>query len=157
MTEDERTDQEIRHRTRVQQCPQLCQRFNCILADNCHDECKKLDTAKALICELCDKDCTDKQKILMLNTSYYDQKKKEFSQHIIEGINEVKVEHKILERKYMDLKRKLLELKWYEVNQKPAIVKEGNRVVMEILIMRKIMDMLHMTYEVEVDLEGKGK
>lgn len=146
--------EEIQQRMMVKNCPSYCNKFICMLEDNCNQECEKLDMAKALICELCDNPCeTEKQKILMLDMKYYDQKKKEFSKTILDGVHKVKERHSYLETRYNELKKEMLETSWYKLTKKLEIKKEGSKIRFEMELLRQFMEWLEIPYKKVVDLD----
>lgn len=145
--------EEIQQRMMEKNCPSYCNKFICMLEDNCNQECEKLDIARALVCELCDNPCeTTKQKILMLDMKYYDAKKKEFSKNILDGVNLVKDRHTYLETRYNELKKANLETSWYKFTMKLEIKKEGSKIRFEMELLRQFMDWLEIPYKKEVDL-----
>jgi len=147
-------DEEIQQRTTEPNCPNYCPRFECVLKGDCNMECEKLDMAKALICELCANPCeTEKQKILMLNTKYYDQKKKEFSKNILDGVHKVKDRHNYLETRYNELKKEQLQTSMWKFWKKTEIAKKGKKIRYEMELIRQFMDWLEIPYKQEIDLD----
>ena len=157
VSEEETQGEEIRQRIR-NKCPNVCPLFKCELLGNCKEECKtKLDLAKALICEICEEDCSPKKQIALLDSHYFQQKQKLFSEKHRENIEKLKGEHDYWERRHRELTKKLLVTKWYNFFTKLEIVKEGNQVVNELVSIRKHMDILEIPYKKEIDLENKKK
>ncbi len=147
---------EVHQRTRSN-CPRYCKKFVCILVEDCGDECKKLDTAKAMLCELCTNPCeTEKQKILLLDVEYYAEKKKLFSKNILEGVHGVKERHYYLETRYKEIKKKQFETKWYYTKTKSGHKNDAKLVRFELELLRKFMGMLKIPYEKTLDLEAKS-
>ena len=153
-SEDIGEEDEIVQRSRINNCPVYCNKFKCMLEDNCNEECEKLDMAKALICELCANPCeTEKQKILMLDFKYYDQKKKEFSKTVLDGVHEIKQRHTYLETRYLELKRAMMETPFWNIWKKKEIAMEGKKIKYELQLLRQFMDWLEMSYKKEVEFE----
>ena len=145
---------EVNQRMSQMHCPTLCNRFTCMLEGHCNMECKKLDIAKATICDLCIHDCTETQKKILLDTNYYQEKKKEITRNILDGVKDVKERHHYLETRYAELKREMLLAPGWRIFKKLDIRKEGSRIRYELELTRKIMDTLEIPYKKEVDLEG---
>lgn len=149
-------EEEVNQRYRPNNCPQYCKKFNCTLIGDCNDECKKLDMAKAMICELCDDQCyTEKKKILLLNTTYYQEKKKLFSANILDGVHGVKERHYYLETRWKEVRKKQLETKLYKFSKKMEHKNDANKIKFELELLRKFMDMLKIPYEKTLDFEEK--
>ena len=145
---------DIQQRTIPNKCPPFCSKFICKVDDNCHNECDRLDHAKALICELCADPCeNEKQKKIFLNMKYYDQKKKEFSSNIMDGVKGIKRRHEYLETRLKELRLERLKCKWYQSSKKSDIIAEGNKIRFELEIVRRDMDLLEIPYKKEVELD----
>jgi len=147
-------DDEIQQRTMPNKCPPYCSRFTCKVDDNCHNECERLDFAQAMICELCANPCdNEKQKKIFLNTKYYEDKKKEFSKNIMDGVKGIRTRHTYLETRLKELRMQNLKTSWYKFGKKRSISAEGNKIRFELEIVRRDMDLLEIPYTTEVNLD----
>lgn len=150
------TEEEVKQRYRPPSCPQYCKQFNCVLIGDCNDECKKLDQAKAMICELCNDQCnTEKKKIILLNTVYYQEKKKLFSSNILDGVHGVKERHYYLETRWKEERKKQLETDWYKFSKKTEHKNDAKKIKFELELLRKFMDMLNIPFEKNLDFDEK--
>ncbi len=146
--------EEVHQRFRQTQCPQYCNNFTCKLDGICNQECGKLDMAKALICELCDNPCqNEKQRMIMLNTKYYQDKMNEFNKGSIDGTNAIIQRHFYLETRITELKEAILKTSWYEFSKKYEFKKEGSKIKHELLLLRDFMDKAQMEYTKKVDFD----
>jgi len=153
--ENENADQGgINQRMMPMKCPTLCNNFTCMLEGHCNMECEKLDIAKALICDLCVHDCSETQKKILLDTKYYQEKKKEFTRNILDGVKEVKDRHYYLETRYTELKQQMLLTPWWRYFKKSQIMAEGSKIRFELELLRNFMDTLEIPYKKGVDLDG---
>lgn len=144
-----------RYNNNQPQCPTYCKKFSCMLYGDCNQECEKLDQAKAMICELCDNKCeTEKQKILLLDTKYYQEKKKLFSSKIFDGVHGIKERHHYLETRYKELKKKMLETSIIRYFKRSEIKSEGSKIRFEIEIRRDDMEMLEIPYTKDVEFDA---
>lgn len=149
-------EEEIQQRFREEKCPRNCKKFTCILLGNCNEECKKLDMAQAMICELCADKCeTEKQKIILLDMEYYQEKKKLFSKNILDGVHVIKDRHYYLETRYVEVKKKQFETEWYKFGEKTGYQREAKTIKFELELLRKFMDTIEIPYKKELKLEEK--
>ena len=145
---------QVKQRSMPLRCPNLCNNFECMLAGHCNMECEKLDIAKALICDLCVNDCSETQKKILLDTKYFQEKKKEFSRNILDGVKEIKDRHYYLETRYKELKQKAILTSWWHILRLLEIKSEGSKIRYELELLRNFMDTLEIPYKKEVDLDG---
>jgi len=159
-------DKELRPRARPRRekrtenkndCPDVCGLFECIISNNCQNNCKNLNLANAEICELCkQKDtCTSKQKILLLGTEYLDTYKENKVQDILKGATELKMEHRMLEREYRTLTDEIASTSPMYFVRRKEITNKRAKKKFEILITRKDLEMLNVKYKVDLDFGNK--
>ena len=147
-------DDQITQRMANNRCPRYCNHFECMLLGNCNDECQKLDLAQAMICELCDNKCeSEKQKKVLLDTKYYQDKKKEFTRSIKDGMGKVQRRHDYLENRLTELRLDLTKTNWYQFSKKADIMSKGKAVKTEIALLREFMTDLDIPFTENVDVD----
>ncbi|MCK4545405.1 hypothetical protein KAU43_07690 [candidate division WOR-3 bacterium] len=147
-------EEEVKQRFRDERCPTYCNNFTCKLEGKCNQECAKLDEAQAMLCELCANPCdTEKQKRLMLNTKYYEEKKKLFANKIYDGVRVLKDRHYYLETRYKEVKKNQIETVWYNFKTKAGFQSEAKKIRFELELLRFCMDTLKIPYKKELDFD----
>jgi len=138
-------------------CPEDCPRFECLVGDNCKENCKELKFAKAQICDLCihNDTCSSKLKIILLGGQYIQSFKENKVDDIICGAVQLKDEHRMLEREYRTITDELTKLNWYNLLQKPKMLNKKGKKRMEIIIARKYLSILKIKFEVGLNFDNK--
>lgn len=149
-------EEEVKQRFRDERCPTYCNNFTCMLEGKCNQECAKLDEAQAMLCELCANPCkTEKQKRLLLDSKYYEEKKKLFANKIFDGVRVLKDRHYYLETRYTEVKKDQLKTAWYKFGEKAEYQAKAKKIRFELELLRFYMDTLKIPYKKTLDFDKK--
>lgn len=134
------------------QCPEFCGLFNCIVKENCGNECNKLDLAKASICSLCDNDCDKERKRVLLGTDYYQHIKVMKTADIMEKLERVREKHMEQETLFKEVSEQFSKTPGYNFPARQQLSSRGKKIKYAIEIYREIMEELGIKYDKVVDM-----
>ena len=132
-----------------------CPKFECELQNNCTMNCKDLEFANAMICEICrhNESCSSKKKVVYLGGEYLQKYKETKAEDIIKGVAKLQKEHEFLEREYRKMTDKLTTIPDWRYSKKNELSKERKIIKFKIELIRQIMDMISIKYKVGLDFE----
>jgi len=141
-------------------CPKFCPKFKCIIGErNCHNECENLESAGALICDLCEdeKECSETRRKIILNADYVKRttEKKTKIDAVTDGFDAIKFRHAHLETSYREKKDQLLTLKWYQLPLYTSINNDLGEIEIELKYIRKVMNTMNIEHKQDIVIDQK--
>jgi len=154
LNEEQQPSKFSRLRHAPKSCPQFCPIFECVIGDNCKEECRNLEMVKGTICDLCihDSTCSKKRRMALLDLEYFNNVKKLQKDETSSRIEELKAQHRHFELSYKDLKEQAIDVGALSFGQKAAIQQQGLYFRTKIEQYREVMDILKISYKVDVKL-----
>jgi hypothetical protein len=141
-------------------CPDFCSVFECIIpGGECKQECQALKITNKPICTLCNKTavCPQERRDILLDKRYVNRLRGAEDSSLPKGTRKALEEHKYLERRYKEVKDELYKIPKWNYWSKSVVVGKGSAIRKEMVMMRKIFDLLEIEYIKEVELEPLKK
>ena len=156
LNEEEQPGKMEKFRHRPKPCPRHCPIFECVVGvDGCKEECGNLEMVKGFICDLCTNEatCSKKRRMALLDLEYFNSVKKLQQDDSMGRIEELKSQHRHFELSYKKLKEEAIGISIFSFGKRPAILAKGMYYRNKIELYREVMDILDITYKVDVKLE----
>jgi len=155
--EDDDIDSSIKMPPR-KQCPTYCSLFKCTVAENlngkCRQECSKLDLTKSLICEICEKKCTKEQKMIFLDTKYFDHMSSVKNDENKSKVSDVKTEYRAMEIQLQAIRDEFYRIPSYNFTARNSLKSKSSMLKNKMLIYIEIMEMLGIKFDKNIDLDS---
>ena len=142
------------------ECPELCNKFNCVIKGNCNKECNNLDIAHAMICDLCEhsNECSPERKRILLGLDYFQNLKHKKTSSIISKIDIIKEKHRDAEKEAQRLADEFYATSWWlglNYRKKMGLKAKGNKIKFIISFYREIFEDLGIKYDINYTFKNK--